>query len=127
MEIIYRTFDGKEFDNEADACYHESVLRDGIKMWDRVGRERQETSAAFVLYLADEEANLAFFDMAEKQGDFDIAGITKGEDYGLYVWDECDNAYHWVDEEELSVLMVAAKYIERERVEKTLITHKGEY
>ena len=119
MEIIYRTFDGKEFDNEADACYHESVLRDGIKMWDRVGRERQETSAAFVLYLADVDANLAFFDMAEKQGDADIAGITKGEDYGLYLWDECDNEYHWIDDEELSVLMVAAKYIERKRVEKS--------
>ena len=115
MEIIYRTIDGKEFDNEADACYHESVLRDGIKMWDRTGRERQETANAFVLYLADADANLAFFDMAEKQGDHSIAGLTKGEDYGLYLWDECSSEYRWIDEEELSVLMVAANYLKQRK------------
>ena len=117
MEIIYRTFDGKEFDNETDARQHESVLHDGIKMWDRTGKLCEETSAAFVLYLADEEANLAFFKMAEEQGDDNITGITEGEDYGLYLWDEYSNVYRWIDDEEVSVLMVAANYLKQRKEE----------
>ena len=115
MEIIYKTFDGKEFDNEADACFHESVVLEGIKMWNRDGREVNTTEGAFVLYLENEEANRGFFALAMAQGDSDICGIIEGEDYGLFLWDECSKEYRWIDDEELSVLMVAAKYIKSKK------------
>ena len=115
MEIIYRTFDGKEYDNEADACFHESVVLEGIKMWNRQGKEADTTKGAFVLYLENEEANRGFFALARAQGDGDIRGITEGEDYGLFYWDELINEYHWLDDEELSVLMTACDFLKKKR------------
>lgn len=117
MEIIYRTFDGKEFDNEADACYHESVIRDGIKMWSREGALTNKTIDAFVLYLKNEDANKGFFALAREQRDACIKGLEEGEDYGLFYWDECTESYHWLDEEELSVLMIACDFLKKKQEE----------
>lgn len=122
MEIIYKTFDGKIFDNETDACFHESVVLEGIKMWNRDGREVNQTSGAFVLYLENETANCGFFALARAQNDSDIRGITEGEDYGLFYWDELTNEYRWLDNEELSVIMIAANYLESKK-EKSEANH----
>ena len=113
MEIIYRAFDGTEFDNEADCCHHEHTINEGVKMWNREGKEitNGDTRPGFVVYLANVEANLAFHRMAEACGDEDVQSIVKGEDYGLYYWDECVNEYRWVDEEEMMVLFKAIEYI----------------
>ena len=97
MELIYRTIDGKEFDNEADACYHESVLMDSVIMLNRNNEVVEATSNAFLVWLKDENANLAFHAMAERQGDPDVSSITKGEDYGLFYWDEGYECYRWID------------------------------
>lgn len=117
MKIIYRTFDGKEFDNEADACYHESVIRDDIKMWTREGQPATQTIDAFVLYLENEDANKGFFALAREQKDTLIRGLEEGEDYGLFYWDDCIESYHWIDEEELSVLMVAFDFLKKKHEE----------
>lgn len=115
MEIIYRAIDGKEFDNEADCCYHESVLQDSIIMLNRAGCPTKVTEEAFVLWLRDVDANLAFHAIAEKQGDDQISSIMKGEDYGLFMWDECREEYLWVDDEQLHCLMVAKEMIDERK------------
>ena len=115
MEIIYRAIDGKEFDKEADCCYHESVIRDGIIMLNRMGRPTEKTEEAFVLWLKDADANLAFHAIAEKQGDDQVSSITKGMDYGLFVWDECREEYLWVDDEQLYCLMIAKEMIDERK------------
>lgn len=97
MELIYRTIDGKEFDNEADAWYHESVLMDNVIMLNRNNEVVQKTSNAFLVWLKDVNANLSFHAMAERQGDLDVGSITKGEDYGLFYWDEGYERYCWID------------------------------
>ena len=97
MELIYRTIDGKEFDNEADAWYHESVLMDNVIMLNRNNEVVENTSNAFLVWLKDVNANLAFHAMAEKIGDLDVESITKGEDYGLFYWDEGYEEYRWLD------------------------------
>ena len=97
MELIYRTIDGKEFDNKADAKHHESVLMDSIIMLNRDNEVVQQTSSAFLVWLKDENANLAFHAMAERQGDLDVSSIMKGEDYGLFYWDEGYGEYRWLD------------------------------
>lgn len=97
MELIYRTIDGKEFDNEADASYHENVLINSIVMLNRNGEQVQETSRAFLIWLKDTDANLAFHTIAERQLDLDVSSITKGEDYGLFYWDEGLEEYRWIE------------------------------
>lgn len=111
MEIIYRTFDGKEFDNEADACFHESVVLGGIKMWNRDGKEVNETEKAFVVYLANEAASDGFFALAEAQGDTNIHGLTRGMDYGLFFWDEWNEEYRYLDQEEQTAIAAAVTYL----------------
>ena len=97
MELIYRTIDGKEFDNEADAWYHERVLMDNVIMLNRNGEVVEATSNAFLIWLKDVNANLAFHAMAECQGDLDVESIMKGEDYGLFYWDEGYECYRWIE------------------------------
>ena len=97
MEIIYRAVDGKEFDNEADCCYHESVLNDSIIMLNRNNERTNMTSNAYLVWLRDENANLAFHAMAEMEHDDAVKSITKGEDYGLFYWDEGLEEYRWID------------------------------
>lgn len=118
MEIIYRTFDGIEFDNEADACYHEACAFDGVKMWNREGKLVDETIAAFVLYLENEAANEAFFTLAEKQGDRGIAGLTRGEDYGLFFWNEWNESYQYLDSEEQTAIAAAVTYLNSRKDEE---------
>ena len=115
MEIIYRTIDGQEFDNEADACYHESVLHDSLKMWSRQGNETEYTSQAFCVYIANEEASQLFLHLANAQGDQDANGICGG-DYGLFYWDECEATYRYVDEDERLAIVRAHQYITRKEV-----------
>lgn len=112
MEIIFRTFDGKEFTSEMEARKHEIVLTDGIVMIGRDGNKAYRTEDAFVLWLKNEEANLAFFALAETQGDNSIQGLIKGEDYGLFYWDEYEGAYRWVDNEVLTALVCAQSIIQ---------------
>jgi hypothetical protein len=115
MEIIYRTIDGKEFDNEADACFHESMLRDSLKMWNRRGNETEETSQAFCVYIANEEASKLFVHLTKVQGDQDANGICDG-DHGLFYWDECEATYRYVDEDERLAIVRAHQYITRKEV-----------
>ena len=111
MQIIYRAIDGKEFDNEADCCYHEHELKDGIIMLDREGNPTTETCKALFVWLRDEDANLAFHAMARAEGDDAVKSITEGEDWGLYYWEEGYDEYRWVDKEILNGLMVMNKLI----------------
>lgn len=110
MEIIYRAFDGKEFDNEADCCYHESTTMDRVKMWNRSGMPTNETSCAFVVYLADEDASRAFLAMAKTQGDNEASSICDG-DYGIFYWDECEGIYRFIDEDELRGIYSVGEYL----------------
>ena len=97
MQIIYRAIDGKEFDNEADCCYHESEIADNVIMLNRDNKRVYETSKAFLVWLRDEDANLAFHAMARAEGDDAVKSITEGEDYGLFYWDEGLEEYRWID------------------------------
>ena len=112
MELVYRTIDGKEFDNEADASYHESVLMDNVIMLNRNNEVVQETSSAFLVWLSDVNANLAFHAMAERQGDLDVSSIMKGEDYGLFYWDEGLEEYRWIDTDMINGLIKIKGIIE---------------
>ena len=97
MQIIYRAIDGKEFDNEADCCYHESEIADNVIMLNRNNERVYETSRAYLVWLKDEDANLAFHTMARCEGDNAVSSITEGEVWGLFYWDEGLEEYRWLD------------------------------
>ena len=97
MQIIYRARDGKDFDNELDCLKHENDISNTVIMLNRNGEVVTETSRAYLVWLKDENANLAFHAMARDEGDDAVKSITEGEDYGLYYWDEGYECYRWVD------------------------------
>lgn len=99
MQIIYRAIDGKEFTSEKEAREHEARIYDGVIMLNRNNKRVYETSQAFLVWLRDEGANLAFHAMARGEGDAAVKSITEGEDYGLYYWDEGYEEYRWLDTE----------------------------
>jgi hypothetical protein len=55
--------------------------------------------------------------MAERQGDPDVSSITKGEDYGLFYWDEGLEEYRWLDTDMIDGL-IKIKSIVEERGDK---------
>ena len=97
MQIIYRAIDGKEFDNELACQHHELHLHQDIIMLNRDNQRVHETSQAFLVWLKDKNANLAFHAMARAEGDGYVESITEGEDYGLFYWDEGYECYRWMD------------------------------
>lgn len=120
MEVVYRAIDGKEFDNEADCCYHEHVLKEGIIMMRRDGKITNQTDEGFLVWLRDESANLVFHSMAEEQGDKQVTSIVKGEDYGLFLWDDCVESYRWIDAEELERLVEMSQLIKARKEESNV-------
>ena len=97
MEIIYRAIDGKEFKDQLACQHHELHLQQDVIMLNRSNERVYKTSHAFLVWLRDENANLAFHVMAEMENDDAVKSITKGEDYGLYYWDEGLEEYRWID------------------------------
>ena len=112
MQIIYRAIDGKEFDNELACQHHELHLQDSVIMLNRNNKRVYETSKAFLVWLRDEDANLAFHAMARAEGDDAVKSITEGEDYGLYYWDEGLEEYRWLDPEMIEGLFVMKELVD---------------
>ena len=100
MELIYRTIDGEEFDNEADACYHESVLLgEKVQMFDPQGNPTGDPEYAMAIFLSGEDAADAFINISNKAGT-DTNGIHSGDE-GVYVWDSLDVEYKYIEIEVL--------------------------
>lgn len=116
MKIVYRAFDGTDFDNEADCLKHESSSMDGVIMLNRNNTVVDRTDHAILVWLKDENANLAFHAMAERQGDLQVSSIMKGEDYGLFYWDDGLEEYRWIDTDMIDGLIKI----------KNLVEEKGE-
>ena len=112
MQIIYRTIDGKEFSSEREALEYERELSGGIVMLNRKLEVVDKTSHAFLVWLKDENANLAFHAMARLIGDPAVQSITEGEDYGLFYWDEGLEEYRWLDPDMIDGLIKIKQMVE---------------
>ena len=100
MELIYRTIDGREFDNEADASYHENViLHEQMQMFDPYGNPTTDPDYAMAIFLSGEYAADTFIKIAEKDG-ANANGISSGDE-GVYVWDSFDEVYRYIEVESL--------------------------
>ena len=116
MELIYRTFDGKEFDNEADAAYHENCIKDGLMMWDRLGNPTDKISDALIVYFKNTNAAEYFDVLAKEQcGHPDEFDTTTR--IGFYVWDEWDAEYRHVEADIVKMLSIAYKSVKEREAE----------
>ena len=114
MEIIYRAIDGKEFKDQLACQHHELHLQQDIIMLNRNNERTNMTSCAFLVWLKDRDANLAFHAMAESEYDV-IPSIAKGEDYGLFYWDEGLEEYRYVDPDMMEGLIKIMKMIDERK------------
>ena len=112
MKIIYRARDGKDFDNELDCLKHENDISNTVIMLNRNNEVVDRTSQGFLVWLKDENANLVFHAMAEADGDDAVGSIMKGEDYGLYYWDEGYECYRWIDTDMIDGLIKMKRLVE---------------
>jgi hypothetical protein len=105
MEIIYRAFDGKEFDSVTEcAAYEEKAHK--LKMWFKDGKTTL-TEEAFVVKLDNENDTRIFIERCDNEGS-DHSGIEFDEytaDTGLFVWDMNACQYFEMDEEVLDALI----------------------
>lgn len=115
MEIIYRAVDGKEFKDQLACQHHELHLQQDVIMLNRSNERVYKTSEAFLVWLKDKNANLAFHAMAEMEKDEMVKSITKGEDYGLYYWDEGLDEYRWIDPDMLEGLIKIKEMIDERK------------
>ena len=112
MELIYRTIDGKEFSNEADAsCHEQLILNEKVQMFDPQGNPTGDPNYAMAIFLSGEDAADTFIKISNK-AEIGTDGIGSGDE-GVYVWDSFDGAYKYIEVEALraaySALGVAIK------------------
>jgi hypothetical protein len=100
MELIYRTIDGKEFDNEDDACYHEQVvIKEKVQMFDPQGNPTGDPNYAMAVFLCGEDAADILMNISDK-AEVNTYGITYGDE-GVYVWDSLGDEYKYIEVESL--------------------------
>ena len=94
MELIYRAWDGTEFD-ERSTCEKYEYNNPYVLMYRSTGRTSDTNKALVVVLRKDDDAE-NFIKMCKVQ-DTDYKGITE-EDCGLYVWGEDEGRYFYVSE-----------------------------
>ena len=100
MKVIYRAFDGTEFDNES-ACksYEHTKTSKSIVMLDCNGEIAPTPAQAALVWLKDEDANEAFHIIAKECGDEEAANTISKWDYGVFYWDEGLEEYRWLSQD----------------------------
>ena len=94
MKIIYKAWDGTEFD-ERDAYEKYEYDNPFVLMYHNTGRT-SDTNDAFVVVLGNDNTTKNFIKMCEAQYT-DHNGIAE-DNYGLYVWDDNQEEYFYVSE-----------------------------
>lgn len=94
MKIIYKAWDGTEFD-EKDACEKYEYDNPCVIMYNAEGRTSNSDDASVVLLEHKDDAE-KFIELCEAQWTRSD-GITEG-DCGLYIWDDYKEKYFYVSE-----------------------------
>lgn len=105
MEIIYKAFDGKEFNTVTECAAYEEQMHK-LKMW-FINGKTTSTEEAFVVKLDDEEDTRIFIEKCDAVGS-DHSGIGYNEydaDIGLFAWDPNRCEYFFIDNNTLNALI----------------------
>ena len=93
MKIVYRAYDGEEFDT-AEACVrHEEKKGFHYEGWDYSGKFTTDPDDCVILYIENETGAKQFID--ECDNEFTIGGIDL-EDTGWFYWDEWEEKYIYI-------------------------------
>lgn len=105
MKVVYRAFDGTEFNDEA-ACksYEYTKTKKSIVMLDWNGDIAPTPAQAALVWLKDEDANEAFRALAKECGDEEAANTIGKYDFGVFYWDEDLEKYRWLSQDILDGL-----------------------
>ena len=101
MEILYRAFDGKIFNN-ADECLHHERENPLFRMWGKEGLTTETDKALVVEILNEFNGASAFVELCESHGDI-YDGIDRFAGKGVYVWDDNDQ-YVYIPDSTLEAL-----------------------
>lgn len=108
MEILYRAFDGKIFDNPEECLKHEKT-DPYFKMWTKNGLT-SDPAEAFVIHIINEHLGAIEFIAMCERWDTSHEGITDYSCTGFYIW--CDGQWVLVPDDTLKTL--AAMFDEKE-------------
>lgn len=121
MKLVYRTIDGREFDTEIDAAYHESaVIKKAVHMFGWKGEKVQRTVDAVVVLLIGPEAAKIFLDIRRQQGDKGPIGIEEGYE-GIFLYNEDTRSYGYIGfeaEDALYSAITTSRDFDKETVEE---------
>ena len=101
MEILYRAFDGKFFNN-ADECLRHERENPLFRMWGKEGLTTETDKALVVEILNELNGASAFVELCESHGDI-YDGIDRFAGKGVYVWDDNDQ-YVYIPDSTLEAL-----------------------
>lgn len=105
MEIIYRAFDGKEFDSVTECAAYEEQMHK-LKMWFKNGKTTS-VDEAYVVKLDNEINTRIFIERCDNE-DTCHDGIEFDEytaDTGLFIWEENRCEYVEISDDVLSALI----------------------
>jgi hypothetical protein len=113
MKIVYKAFDGTEFNDEA-ACksYEYTKTKRSIVMLDCNGDAAPTPAQAALVWLKDEDANEAFHALAKECGDEEAANTISKYDFGVFYWDEGLEEYRWLSQDILDGLSELRRAVE---------------
>ena len=105
MKVVYRAFDGIEFNDEA-ACrtYEYTKTKKSIVMLDCNGDAAPTPAQAALVWLRDQDANNAFHALAKECEDEEAANTISIYDCGVFYWDEDLEEYRWLSQDILDGL-----------------------
>ena len=97
MKVIYRAFDGTEFNSEL-ACksYEYTKTQKSLVMLDCNGDITYFPAYATLVWLKDKDANEVFHAIAKERGDEETASTIHKDDIGVFCWDEVLEEYRWL-------------------------------
>ena len=105
MKVIYKAFDGTEFDNELSCVEYEKMTKDRCVIMMDCGKILvTNTECAAVVWLKDEDSAEIFHNMAKENNDEDAAHTIPKYECGFFFWDEFNEKYVWVSNESLNCL-----------------------
>lgn len=86
MEIIYRAYDGEEFDNEKGCKFHE-LNNAAFTMFNKYGKKTTDIDCCYLLYISKYTENVdEFFE----NNNVNFSGYINE---GWFFWDKCSDQF----------------------------------
>ena len=97
MKVIYRAFDGTEFNSDIECLNHEKEVMEGkLVMMTSIGEVTTKPPQAAFVWIKDSEANKMFHSLAQEYDDEAAASTIDNSGGGFFYWSEWREEYVWL-------------------------------